>query len=361
MPLATSVNFAIDGLITILLPNVSTINYYHYHVTELLRQHITRLKELTYLDPLSFATLLICVFGKVGWFCRSSSCVFLSVSLDSSLVLLPSSSCLPDQCSNGTSTAMGVTGGGSATPDKRSFYVRIPPLTRSASHETRRHSSKEYYSETKINTLFDIYREAPVLHEDRAGADEVEDVMLTDGIQRFCMHLDLSADDFRVLLFAWKCEAETMCRFTRSEFLLGCKALRADTIKGIIAKFPELQQEAQDFDKFKQMYKWAFKFGLDSDVNQRILPSDMAILLWKLVFEQRKPKILDRWLAFLECHPSIRGIPRDTWNMFLNFSETIGDDLSTYDDTEAWPSLFDDFVEYENDQLNQNISKDTKQ
>lgn len=44
--------------------------------------------------------------------------------------------------------------------------------------------------------------------------------------------------------------------------------------------------------------------------------------------------------------------------MFLNFSEAVGDDLSSYDDTEAWPSLFDDFVEFENDQMNQNISKD---
>jgi DCN1-like protein 3 len=41
--------------------------------------------------------------------------------------------------------------------------------------------------------------------------------------------------------------------------------------------------------------------------------------------------------------------------MFLNFVEQVGDDLSTYDDTEAWPSLLDDFVEYQNDKQNQNV------
>lgn len=40
--------------------------------------------------------------------------------------------------------------------------------------------------------------------------------------------------------------------------------------------------------------------------------------------------------------------------MLLNFSETVGNDLSVYDEDEAWPSLFDDFVEHENDKANQN-------
>jgi len=96
---------------------------------------------------------------------------------------------------------------------------------------------------------------------------------------------------------------------------------------------------------------------LDVEVGQRILPSEMAIGLWKLVFSQCEPVILSRWLEFLEKHPNVRGIPRDTWNMFLNFCEAVKDDLSTYDDTEAWPSLFDDFVEYENDQTNQNVQQ----
>ncbi|EEC07721.1 hypothetical protein IscW_ISCW018970 [Ixodes scapularis] len=64
---------------------------------------------------------------------------------------------------------------------------------------------------------------------------------------------------------------------------------------------------------------------------------------------------LERWLAFLEAHPEVRGITGDTWNMFLHFADTAGRDLSTYDDAEAWPSLFDDFVEFENDQTNQNV------
>ena len=78
------------------------------------------------------------------------------------------------------------------------------------------------------------------------------------------------------------------------------------------------------------------------------------------VFSQREPPLLGRWLTFLQEHPEIRGIPRDSWNMFLNLVESVGNDLSLYDDTEAWPSLFDDFVEFENDKANQNDVKIAK-
>lgn len=202
-------------------------------------------------------------------------------------------------------------------------------------------------SDLKLNTLFETYK------------DETEDAILAEGIEQLCKDLQVSPDEFKVLVFAWKLNAEQMCRFTRSEFVKGLKSMRADSIKSIQARLPELVNEVgNDSELFKDLYRFTFKFGLDSATGQRILPSDMAIVLWRLVFTVREPPILQRWLNFLEKHPLIRGIPRDTWNMFLNFSEAVGNDLSSYDDTEAWPSLFDDFVEYENDHTNQNISKD---
>ncbi|KAJ8975300.1 hypothetical protein NQ317_011641 [Molorchus minor] len=188
-------------------------------------------------------------------------------------------------------------------------------------------------SETKLTSLFEQYK------------DENEDCILAEGIEQLCQDLQVSPDDFKVLVLAWKLNAEQMCRFTRLEFVDGLKAARADSIKSIQSRLPELTA-------------FTFRFGFGTASGQRILPRDMAIVLWRLVFTIRELPILNRWLNFLETHQMIRGIPKDTWNMFLNFSEHVGNDLSCYDDNEAWPSLFDDFVEYENDQANQNISKD---
>lgn len=199
------------------------------------------------------------------------------------------------------------------------------------------------YSENKIHTLFEQYK------------DQKEDTILSEGIERFCFDLNVQPEEFVVLILCWNFGATQMCRFTREEFINGCKRLRVDSTAGMKLIFHEMTDEVLDFEKFKDLYRFTYKFGLESE--QRVLPTEMAALLWKLVFSQREPPILERWLAFLEKHPHVRGIPRDTWNMFLNFCDAVGNDLSNYDDTEAWPCLFDDFVEYENDKTNQNFDK----
>ncbi|XP_022093651.1 DCN1-like protein 3 [Acanthaster planci] len=196
--------------------------------------------------------------------------------------------------------------------------------------------SKSDFSESKVNRLFERYR------------DSAEDAILADGMERFCQDLQVNPAEFIVLVLAWKFQASAMCRFTRVEFVNGCRALRADSIKGIMNKFPDLKKEVKKETTFKDLYRFTFNFGLDVEGGQRSLPCDMAVPLWKLVFSQRQVKILDRWCDFL-LDQQVRGISRDTWQMFLNFTEVIGDDLSNYDDNEAWPSLFDDFVEYENE------------
>lgn len=223
------------------------------------------------------------------------------------------------------------------------FYHKLPSIPKTMSSLG---ASESRVSESKINQLFDQYK------------DSLEDAILAEGIENLCNDLQLNPDDFKVLVLAWKLNASQMCRFTRTEFTQGLKCMKTDSVKGIQQQLNEITSDLKnDTEQFKDLYRFTFKFGLDVSTGQRILPADIAVLLWRLVFTNHEPPILDRWLKYLENNPHIRGIPKDTWYMFLNFCEFVGDDLSSYDDTEAWPSLFDDFVEYENDQMNQNITK----
>ncbi|XP_006821813.1 DCN1-like protein 3 [Saccoglossus kowalevskii] len=220
---------------------------------------------------------------------------------------------------------------------KRLEKTKMPPIRKTSNGvDSGRRSfvPKTECSESKINRLFDHYK------------DEDEDCILAEGTEKFCHDLCVDPTEFIVLVLACKFQAATMCQFTRKEFLYGCKSLKVDSIKGIQTKFPEMLEEVQNEAKFKDLYRFTFTFGLDMDGGQRSLPCDIAIPLWKLVFSHREPAILERWINFLQEN-QIRGISKDTWNMFLNFTEVVGADFTGYDDSEAWPSLFDDFVEYE--------------
>jgi len=216
-----------------------------------------------------------------------------------------------------------------------SVYVKTCTAPPSGDHVLDRH----------IGAFFDHYRDADV------------DCILADGIERFCADIHVQPDEFSVLVLAWKFNAEAMCRFTREEFINGCHALGgADTAQAVRAQLPAIVAEVcENKDRFRELYRWTYRFGLD--VGQRTLPLSMALSLWRLVFSVNPPPVLERWLAFLEQRRSApSGIMRDTWDMYLLFTEVIGEDLERYDESEAWPSLIDDFVEYENDRRNHNVA-----
>lgn len=196
-------------------------------------------------------------------------------------------------------------------------------------------------SDNALNKLFEEYK------------DPSEDAILSEGIERLCRDLEKKPDDFAILVLAWCLDAAQMCCFTKAEFIQGLQQMNASSIPEIKLRLQQtIDKLAADSELFKQLYRFTFRFGLET--GHRILSLDMAIILWRLVFTIHSPDILERWLNFLDQNPTIRGIPKDTWNMFLNFAESC--DITQYDADEAWPSLFDDFVEYENDRLNQNVS-----
>lgn len=240
----------------------------------------------------------------------------------------------PSHISKMTTTTTATTTTASSHPQSiKSNPASVLLTKQTSSASTGSNGGSATSKHAQIERYFNLYK------------DHEEDTIKAEGMERFCIDLDVDPTEFIVLVLAWKFEASEMCCFTREEFMNGCQKMKAYDAKSLQNRFPELLQDARG-EKFKDLYQFTFSFGLDHSTGQRSLPIDMAIQLWELVFTQEKPAVLERWFNFLQ-ESEARGISRDTWNMFLDFCRNVAPDLSDYDESEAWPSLFDDFVEYE--------------
>ena len=175
--------------------------------------------------------------------------------------------------------------------------------------------------------------------------DPNNELIMAEGVERFCNDLKVAPTDFIVLAIAWKLQANKMCMFTRDQFMTGCSELNVNNLKEFKKALPGLKDEVCDKANFKKLYYFTFQFGLEQ--GQRTLPVEMALPLWECVFQgaASKPKHLDEWVGFLK-DSGAKVISKDTWNMFYHFLETVHTDLSNYDETDAWPTLFDDFYDF---------------
>lgn len=195
-----------------------------------------------------------------------------------------------------------------------------------------------YFKEHKASVDKKRLEQLYIKYRDPQESDKIT----ADGILRFLEELNLTPDNRLVLIIAWKFKAATQCEFTRDEFINGMTEIGCDSIEKLKHKLPTLETELKDAAKFRDFYNFTFDYA--KNPGQKSLELDMAIAYWNIVLAGRF-KFLNIWCQFLQEHHK-RSIPRDTWNLLLDFSAVIADDLSNYDKEGAWPVLIDDFVEW---------------
>ncbi|KAF9089794.1 DCN1-like protein 5 [Mortierella sp. GBA35] len=144
-----------------------------------------------------------------------------------------------------------------------------------------------------------------------------------NGISKLCEDIEVSLETVDMLVLAYHLEADTMPIFTKDEWAKGMKKLEIDSIERLKAKLPGLVEKLKEPAHFKEFYRYIFMFSKDSE--QKCMP-----------VEAKKP---------------VKVINKDQWYNFLDFSDTISEDLSNYDGlSSAWPVLLDEYVEWRNEE-----------
>ncbi|KAG0323597.1 hypothetical protein BGZ99_002693 [Dissophora globulifera] len=162
-----------------------------------------------------------------------------------------------------------------------------------------------------------------------------------------------------MLVLAYHLEADTMPIFTADEWAKGMKKLEVDSTEKLKIKMPILVEKLKDPQDFKEFYRYIFMFAKDSE--QKCMPIEAGLLpaidlaqsckhnsacaMIQTVMKDRAHE--KRFVEFLEAKKPVKVINKDQWYNFLDFSDTVAEDLSNYDGaSSAWPVLLDEYVEW---------------
>ncbi|KAF9431459.1 hypothetical protein BGZ76_000281 [Entomortierella beljakovae] len=166
------------------------------------------------------------------------------------------------------------------------------------------------------------------------------------GISKLCEDINVSLEAIDMLVLAYHLKADTMPIFTKNEWLEGMKILEVDSTEKLKKKMPELVAKTKNPQQFREFYRYIFMFAKDS--GQKCMPVETACAMIQTAMDGKPHE--KRFVEFLERDPApVKVINKDQWHNFLDFSDTVAEDLSNYDGaSSAWPVLLDDYVEWRN-------------
>jgi len=170
-----------------------------------------------------------------------------------------------------------------------------------------------------------------------------EDTIKGEGLIKYQQDLGITDEkDPTMLVIFWKLNAKDsrIWEISREAFIGGWSLESCHSLDQMKKKAKSWRDELKQAAKYKSFYFFVFDY-LKED--KTILTMEEATTVWDIIgmTEQRWP-LMPKWLNYLQGKKSIT---RDTWRLFLNFTEQYPKDLSTFSSDDCWPTMIDDFVD----------------
>lgn len=194
------------------------------------------------------------------------------------------------------------------------------------------HQASGNGKDKSLSAIFDKYK------------DDSGDIGI-DGTIEYLEDLGREPEDKVTLALAEFLESPCIGKFQRQNFIIKWQSVSAKTLEDMTKYLEVLDDKLEnDIGYLKQVYQFAFTFLLEE--GQRTLPLETAISYWDLLLKDKFGSKIDDWTDFLNRERK-QAVSKDTWNMFFVFLLEFEKDpkLENYDETAAWPSLIDEFME----------------
>ncbi|KAL2936165.1 DCN1-like protein 4 [Bienertia sinuspersici] len=209
---------------------------------------------------------------------------------------------------------------------------------------------------TAVNASGDLFRSAT----NKASSKELEridqlfytyanrssNMIDPEGIESLCSDMEIDHTDVRILMLAWKMNAEKQGYFVLDEWRRGLKALRVDTIVKLKKSLPELEKEVRRASNFVDFYQYAFRYCLTEEKQKSIDIESICQLLDLVLGSQFRAQV-DYFIEYLKAQTDYKVINMDQWIGFYRFCTEISfPDFGNYDPDLAWPLILDNFVDW---------------
>ncbi|EGG03148.1 uncharacterized protein MELLADRAFT_109570 [Melampsora larici-populina 98AG31] len=206
-----------------------------------------------------------------------------------------------------------------------------------------------------LNTQFDGYQ------------DNDSKRMEMEGLIQYLESLSLSPEEPSVICLAQLVEAPRLGIIERSGFRQGWTKVYLDQLEENETDWIRIKTQEElitfqkdhlqnlsdelkeDDDYFQIIYRYVFDFGKDE--GQKSFALETAVAFWEMLIpiaptpdgEPFKQEYLEWWFELLRSKG--KAVSRDTWNLFGDFVQQFDDGFKNYDESGAWPSMIDDYVE----------------
>lgn len=192
------------------------------------------------------------------------------------------------------------------------------------------------FTSKALDTLFNKYK------------DPKDDVIGPEQMETFFNDCSVSPTSVECLVFAKVMEASKMGYFSRDEFKRGFTALKIHSLSQVKGKLQRLLNNIKKNEKsFSQLYCFAFDYCKE-EANSRIVDTRLLMEMLNLLCIKR-PHVeqLQHFLLAQVENGKYKVLNKDQWRCILEFSNAYKNDplLESYNENEAWPCIFDDFVE----------------